>query len=169
MKWSAHDCTITVLLKAISFLSDEYQLIIAGEVYGKTDKYEKIIKELNLSSVHFFNQYIPDEEVATYFSAADVCVLPYKTATQSGVTATSFHFELPIIATNVGGLAETVVHNKTGLIVPPNDEKSLYLAIKNFFEASNLDFFKENIQIEKTKNSWSYFSKELINYALNRN
>jgi glycosyltransferase involved in cell wall biosynthesis len=158
---------LDVLLKSFNQLSDEYQLIIAGEVYGKTEKYDQLIKKSSNSFIYFFNQYIPDDQVALYFSAADACVLPYKSATQSGITATSFHFEVPLIATNVGGLAETIENGKTGIIVPPNDEKALILAIEDFFKQGEVDFFKENIRNEKLKNSWSNFSKELIDFALN--
>lgn len=157
---------LDVLLKSFSSLTEDYQLIIAGEVYGNREKYDQLIQESANSAIYFFNQYIPDDEVANYFSAADVCVLPYKSATQSGITATSFHFEVPLIATNVGGLSETIEHGKTGIVVPPNDEKALFLAIIDFFESDNVDFFKENIRNEKIKNSWENFSKELINFAL---
>lgn len=157
---------LDVLLKSFSSLTEDYQLIIAGEVYGNREKYDQLIQESANSAIYFFNQYIPDDEVANYFSAADVCVLPYKSATQSGISATSFHFEVPLIATNVGGLSETIEQGKTGIIVPPNDEKALFLAIIDFFESDNVDFFKENIRNEKIKNSWENFSKELINFAL---
>ncbi len=157
---------LDVLLKSFANLPADYQLIIAGEVYGNQEKYNQLILESANSAIYFFNQYIPDDEVAFYFSAADVCVLPYKSATQSGITATSFHFEVPLIASDVGGLSETIEHRKTGVIVPPNNEKALFLALKDFFETDKAVFFKENIRNEKIKNSWENFSKDLINFAL---
>lgn len=160
---------LDVLLKSFNQLPDDYQLIIAGEVYGKTEKYNQLIMKSANTSIYFFNQYIPDDEVAIYFSAVDVCVLPYKSATQSGITATSFHFEIPLIASNVGGLAETIEHGKTGIIVPPNDEKALVLSIEDFFTQGKIEKFQENIRFEKSKNSWENFSKELIDFALKEN
>jgi glycosyltransferase involved in cell wall biosynthesis len=158
---------LDVLLKSFNQLSEDYQLIIAGEVYGKTEKYNQLIMKSANTAIYFFNQYIPDDEVAIYFSAADVCILPYKSATQSGITATSFHFEVPLIASNVGGLAEAIENGKTGIIVPPNDEKALILAIEDVFAQGKVEIFQENIRDEKSKNSWVNFSKELINFVLN--
>ena len=86
-------------------LDDSYQLIIAGEPYGSFDKYQKIIDSLpNKENIYINTNYIKDNEVNRYFSVADVCVLPYRSATQSGISAVSYHFEVPMITTNVGGL-----------------------------------------------------------------
>ena len=86
---------LDLLLKSLSMLDDSYFLLIAGDVYGSFDKYTKIIHENNLSHrIALFNHYIDDESVKYYFSAADVCMLTYKSATQSGITNISYHFEL---------------------------------------------------------------------------
>jgi glycosyltransferase involved in cell wall biosynthesis len=117
---------LDILLNTIQFLDESYLLIIAGEVYGSFEKYEIIIKEKKLDKkVKLFKRYIDDSEVANFFSAADVCVLPYRSATQSGITNISYHFDVPVISTNVGGLAETISHGRTGLIAEEVNEKAL--------------------------------------------
>ncbi len=109
---------LDLLIDAFGMLDNSYQLVIAGEAYGSFDKYDDYIsKNPNRQNIHKFIKYIADNEVNTYFSAADVCILPYKEATQSGITGISYHFETPMIATDVGGLQEFIRHNKTGLIV----------------------------------------------------
>ena len=146
-------------------LSEEYELIVAGEVYGSFDKYEQIIDEAGLKQrIHLFNQYIPDSEVTNYFSAAEVCILPYKGATQSGITAIAHHFDLPIIATDVGGLKETVQHEKTGLIIQP-DSSELREAITLIFKENRISEFRKNIQEYKNENSWPNFAKKVLEFS----
>ena len=156
---------LDILLNALVDLPEEYSLIVAGEIYGSFDKYQEIIDANNLSErVHLFNQYIPDDEVTTYFSAADVCILPYKGATQSGITAIAHHFDLPIIATDVGGLKETIQHEKTGLVIQPN-ASSLSEAVVNIFSEERLQRFSRNIEAYKNENSWENFAKKLIDFS----
>jgi len=80
------------------------------------------------------NRYVPNEEVGAYFAAADVVVLPYVSATQSGVVQMAFGFGVPVITTQVGGLAEAVAHERTGLLVPPQDAVALAATIMRFFQ-----------------------------------
>ncbi len=158
---------LDILLEAMKKLSDEYELIVAGEIYGSFEKYQAIIDANKLQEkVHLFNQYIPDDEVATYFSAADVCILPYKGATQSGITAIAHHFDLPIIATDVGGLKETIQHEKTGLMIQP-DASELKNAIELIFEDERLESFSKNISAYKAKNSWENFAQKVIEFSDN--
>ena len=157
---------LDLLIDAFSELNDEYQLVIAGEVYSNLQKYENQITESKAKNrIFFFNQYIPDSEVQNYFSAADVCVLPYRTATQSGITATSFHFELPIIATNVGGLKEIIGKSELGLIVEEPNSILLKDAICCYFENNMKEKFQINIRKEKESNTWSEFAKSLISFS----
>lgn len=156
---------LDVLLKAMEFLDDSYFLVVAGETYGSFEKYDEIIKGLKLENkISIFNQYIDDSEVKNYFSAADVCVLPYKSATQSGITNISYHFELPIVATNVGGLAETVIHEKTGLIVNNVSEKEIAIAISSFFNEYDSVEFSNEIKRVNEQNSWENFASGLVEF-----
>jgi len=104
--------------------------------------------------VRMINRYVPNEEMDLYFSAADVVVLPYLQATQSGVVQIAFGFEVPVITTNVGGLPETVRDGDLGLVVPPNDEQLLAGAIDRFFRQNLGPRFRENICAERDIFSW---------------
>lgn len=157
---------LDVLLTAFSALSDDYQLVIAGECYGSFEKYEAQMDELRIKDrVQVSNRYIPDHEVATFFSAADVCILPYKSATQSGITAISHHFCVPLIATNVGGLKETIEEGKNGTIVAEPKPELFVAAIENYFKNDNQQRFSENIRINNKENSWLEFSKKIIEFS----
>ena len=156
---------LDLLLKSLKQLDDSYFLIVAGEVYGSFDKYDEIIKEFGLENkIALYNQYIDDSEAKNYFSAADVCILPYKSATQSGITNISYHFELPIIATNVGGLAETIVHGKTGVIVDEVSEKALAVAIRSYFQNHDSSLFSNEIRISNEENNWQNFAFRLFEF-----
>jgi len=97
---------------------------------------------------------VPNEEVSMYFSAADLLVLPYRSATQSGIIQIAYNFDRPVIATNVGGLPEVVIHGRTGLIVPPDDPVALARAVEEFFRSGKMDEFTKNVREEKKKYSW---------------
>jgi glycosyltransferase involved in cell wall biosynthesis len=157
---------LDILLNTIQFLDESYILLIAGEVYGSFEKYENIIKDKKLDKkVKLYNRYIDDSEVTNFFSAADVCVLPYRSATQSGITNISYHFEVPVISTNVGGLAETISHGRTGLIAEEVNEKSLLKQIKNFYEIYNPNEFAQNIQQYNKENSWENFVSKILEFS----
>jgi glycosyltransferase involved in cell wall biosynthesis len=157
---------LDLLIDSFSMLNDDYQLVIAGEVYSNLLQYENQIRESGASNrIFLFNKYIPDNEVKYFFSAADLCVLPYRTATQSGITATSFHFEIPIIATNVGGLKEIVGHEKKGLIVEEPNAELITNAIKEYFQNDLKEKFKANIREEKKLNTWDSFAESVVNFG----
>lgn len=154
------------LIKAMSILSDDYQLVIAGEVYGDAAQYDELIASTGKSeSIYFFNQYIADDEVNLYFSAADLCVLPYRTATQSGITAISHYFDVPVLATNVGGLKETIEHKKTGFIIEKSDPTQLAEGINSFFNETDPQELKLSIQQLKKERSWETFTSELLLFS----
>ena len=157
-----------MLLKAFHLLPSGYQLVIAGEVYADGELYADLIAQSSgKDSIHFFNQYIPDSAVSDYFSAADVCVLPYRSATQSGITATALHFEVPLIVTNVGGLSEAVKGGELGYVVNEPDPIQLKVGIETYFENTNQNQYIDAIQREKKQNSWSNFAAQLIGFAQN--
>ncbi|MDU1891013.1 MAG: glycosyltransferase [Dysgonomonas sp.] len=149
---------LDLLIDAFGKLDDSYQLIIAGESYGSFDKYNAQISLSPLKdNIAVFEQYIPDEMVTTLFSAADMLVLPYRSATQSGVVALAYQLELPMIATNVGALGSTIKESETGLVIDNVDAKDIANAIKEYFGDSKLELYKENLKKEKTRLSWNNF------------
>jgi glycosyltransferase involved in cell wall biosynthesis len=157
---------LDLLIQAMDLLDDAYQLLIAGEVYGSFDKYQELIDNSTANSrIALYNQYIADNEVSDYFSAADVCVLPYKSATQSGITSIANHYNLPIIATNVGGLKETIHHQKTGLIVDKPEIREIAATIKTYFYGNFKADFAAEIEKEKLENSWENFVAKIIAFS----
>lgn len=154
---------LDLLIRALPNINDNVELIVAGEFYESEKDYKKIIKELGLESrVHFFSDFIPQHQVNLFFSAADIVVQPYRTATQSGVAQVAYHFNKPIVVTNVGGLPEIVPHKKVGYVV---DVSSLAIAqaINEFYQENLEAFFIENVIKEKKKYSWSNMAKQIIN------
>jgi len=131
------------------------KLIVAGEFYTSSEKYLKIIREKNLGEhVILRTDFIPDHEVADYFGAADMVVQPYKSATQSGVTQIAFHYNKPMLVTDVGGLGEIIPHGKVGYVVDPGPE-AITEAIFDFYSNDRNDYFTANVISEKEKFSWN--------------
>ena len=158
---------LDILIKAFGMLpTDEYQLIIAGEPYGSFDKYQKLIDRLpQEKKVHMSLKYIKDSEVKDYFSAADVAVLPYRSATQSGISSVAYHFEIPMIVTDVGGLKETIGDRGTGLVSPEGTPEAICKEILRFFSnpAINQECIR-NIRLEKDRLSWKTFAVKLEDF-----
>lgn len=131
------------------------RLIVAGEFYCDPKPYLDIIAKHNLEDqVVMVNDFIPDSRVVDYFCAADLVVQPYKSATQSGVTQIAYHFNKPMIITDVGGLAEFVPHEKAGYVVEPVPGE-ISAAILRFYEEGKEREFSANAATEKLKYSWS--------------
>jgi len=130
------------------------RLLVAGEFYCDPKPYMEIISRHHLEDlVIMSNDFIPDSRVADYFCAADLVVQPYKSATQSGVTQIAYHFNKPMIITNVGGLAEFVPHEKVGYVVEPAPGE-ISKAILRFYEEGKEAAFSANAAAGKTKYSW---------------
>ena len=130
------------------------KLLVAGEYYSSPQKYEQIIRENNLEDhVVLHTRFIDDAEVPFYFGAADLIVQPYKSATQSGVTQIAYHFEKPILVTDVGGLGEIVPDGKVGYTVSP-DPADITRAILDFLENRRSSEFIQHIKTEKSRFSW---------------
>jgi len=135
------------------------RLLIAGEFYEQEEGYREQIKNLGLTEkVIIRNEFIPDADLRLYFGAADLIVQPYKTATQSGVTQVAFHFEKPMLVTNVGGLGEIVHDHKMGYAVHPNAE-SIAEAIIDYYENDRQEDYTQYLILEKEKYSWSILTK----------
>jgi glycosyltransferase involved in cell wall biosynthesis len=137
------------------------QLIVAGEFYQNKDVYLDQINQKGISSqVRIIDDFIPDDMVRYYCCAADVIVQPYKKATQSGVTPLAYHFEVPMIVTNVGGLPEMVKDGESGLVCEPNSQ-SIAEHISEFFN-KGVDYFLPGLKAEKEKFSWSSFVSSIM-------
>lgn len=131
------------------------KLIVAGEFYSDPKPYMDQIAELGIADrLVLCTDFIPDSEVNRYFSAADIVAQPYKTATQSGVTQIAFHFEKPMLVTNVGGLAEMIHHEKIGYVVEP-EAKQIADALLSYYDNANEREFTENVKVEKQNYAWS--------------
>jgi len=134
------------------------KLLIVGEFYDKPDGYLEQIKSLGLNdSVKVVQKFVPNEDVGIYYSVADIVVLPYLSATQSGVLNIAYGFHKPVIVTDVGGLAEDVIENETGYIVKPNIPVEISNAVQKFYKDKNNIDFKTNIQNKLKENLFNKF------------
>ena len=157
---------LDILLEAFGMLPEEYQLIIAGEPYGSFDKYQQIIDRLPGKDRIFMDlRYIKDSEVTDYFSAADLAVLPYRSATQSGISSVSYHFEVPMVVTDVGGLKETIGDRGTGLVAPDGTPEAICNEVLRYFSdpAISQECIR-CIRIEKDRLSWKGFADNLLGF-----
>lgn len=154
---------LDLLIRAMYDLSDDYHLIIAGETYEDYSHYQKMISDMKLDSrVTQMVRYINDNEVPKLFSAADVCILPYKSATQSGIVGIAYHFDLPIIATKVGGLEEMIGNYQTGIMTERADHDSLKNAIHKYFNENKIEEYRSNIAKYKKIASWESMASSII-------
>ena len=132
------------------------KLFIVGEFFeNNREEYLDLINSTKCEdSIRLYDGYTPDKEVEKFFAACDVVVLPYESATQSGIVQIAYGFEKPVIATNVGGLPEVVLDGKTGFIVPPSDSDALTYAIIRFFKSNDTEVFINHICEEAYRFSW---------------
>jgi len=153
---------LDILLESLALLPEEYHLVVAGEPYTNFEKYTKIIQNKNLKErVSMFIRFIAEQEVPLFFSSADVCVLPYKSATQSGIVGIAYNFDLPVIASSAGGLAEMITPFGSGLVVENCTPENLSRAILNFFSMERSDFLTGIYKYKEIAN-WDYFAKKII-------
>ena len=155
---------LDVFLNAISYLNvdigNKINVIVAGECYDKNINYKKISKN-SISKIYWYEKYIPDSEVNLYFSASDYVVLPYKTASQSGIIPMAYHYNLPVIISDLDSLLDNVIVNKTGFSFKNKDYKDLSKLITNIInDNSTYDF--TNINEYKKKFTTKRFVNELI-------
>lgn len=149
---------LDLLLKTMPLIDESLHLIVAGEVYGEFQKYQKIIDNNQLNDrVHLHLKYIPDSEVKYYFSIAEAVVLPYKSATQSGIIAVAKHFHIPVVTTDVGGLSEFIKHPSEGYVVQNNSPEDIAQGIKKLISSKS-----EGKYEVREDNSWEQFAKELL-------
>ncbi|MDP7027349.1 MAG: glycosyltransferase [Candidatus Marinimicrobia bacterium] len=150
-----------ILLNAIAELKDsglDFHLLAGGECYGSDEKYTQLISNLGISDyITWHNKYIPDSEVSNYFSAADVVALPYRTASQSGVTQIAYSYDLPVIVTKVGGLPEIVDEGQSGFTIEPENPKELANILEKNLKVGTFLEMATYIKKFKQKFSWEYF------------
>ena len=155
---------LDLLIDAMPLLGPEYQLVIAGESYGSFEKYDTQIAASGCADrIHVFNRYIDDDEVPRFFSAADVCVLPYKSATQSGITAIAMHFETPLVATPVGGLAETIEGPGIGLMTRDISAAALADTIRQLYDEDPATF-AARIREAKKSMTWDVLAEQIVSF-----
>ena len=157
---------LDILLEAFGLLPEDYQLIIAGEPYGSFEAYQQIIDRLSgKDRIYKRLTYIKDSEVTDYFSAADLAVLPYRTATQSGISSVSYHFEVPMVVTDTGGLKETIGDRGTGLVASECTPEAVCREIEKYFgDPSVRKECIKNIRLEKERLSWKGFAEKLVDF-----
>ena len=138
------------------------KLLVAGEYYSSSEPYLKLINDNHLEEfIELRTDFIPDDEVNLYFSAADMVVQPYKSATQSGVTQIGYHFNKPMLVTNVGGLSEIIPDGKIGYVVEPKSHE-IANALVDFYNNDRIAKFETNIIEEKKKFSWSNMANAFL-------
>ena len=156
---------LDVLLEAMPRISRETgaHLYVLGEFYSGREKTSRQIESLGIGpQVTLRDAYVPDEEVGLYFSAVDAIVLPYRSATQSGIVPIAYQLERPVLCTDVGGLAEIVLDGETGLVVPPEDPDSLASAVKRFYDEGLEERCVARIQVEKRRYSWERMANAVV-------
>ncbi len=159
---------LDILIDAMRYLQTtnnfNIKLLIAGEFYENQEKYIEQIQSLTIpSNIILHNNFVPNNQVQNYLCAADFVIQPYKNATQSGVTPLAYHFNKPMLVTNVGGLPQMVPHLKTGIVVEPNVQ-SIANAIEELYNKGE-NYFLPNIIEEKKKYSWKNFTQTLLTIA----
>ena len=146
------------IINALPKITDQIKdakLYIVGDFDGDKDQYLQLIKEKNVEdNICIYDGYIPDNEVEKFFAASDLVVLPYESATQSGIVQIAYGFRKPVVVTNVGGLPEVVDNEKTGYVVEAFNDEQLAEAVIRFFKEDRAEEFETNVANEEYKYSW---------------
>ena len=146
--------------------SNNVKLLIAGEFYDDGKPYTDKIKELGLeNNIILLSDFLPDEKVRYFFSACDALVLPYTDATQSGIVQIAYYYDKPAVVTDVGGLSEVVIKDKTGIIINPGDVNAIAEAVNRFYIENLEEKFSGNVKTEKLKYSWEVFVRNIMSMA----
>jgi glycosyltransferase involved in cell wall biosynthesis len=158
---------LDLLLEAVAKLKEQRQqikVLVAGEFYEDREQYDELIRQWNINDQMILKtDFIPDSEVKYYLCAADAVVQPYRNATQSGVTPLAYHFEVPMIVTNVGGLPALVPHNKAGLVCEPNAEAIAQTMLA--MQQQGTTHFIPGLQEEKKKYAWNNITAAILSLA----
>lgn len=134
---------------------DGVRVLIVGDVYGETMPYRQRIAASGAADViELIDRFVADDQVEDYFLACDLVVLPYVSATQSGIVQIAYNYDRPVVTTDVGGLPEVVLDGKTGFVVPPRDPDALAGAVVRFFDENRAEAFAAGVAAEKARYSW---------------
>ena len=156
---------LDLLIEAMSKLDESYQLLIAGECYGNYDKYQILIEASPACKrIYSYNRYIADNEIPVFFSAADALILPYRSATQSGVVSIAYHYNLPMLSTPVGDFQHSIADPGTGIVVPEISSQAIAQGIKDLLSPEKLLIIADNIEKEKAVLSWESLTKKLLHF-----
>ena len=162
---------LDLLIKAFAderFRKLSVKLLIAGEFYVDAKPYLDLIDKLQLKNdIVLRTEFIENNEIVNYFCSSDIVAQPYKDATQSGVTQIAYHFDKPMLTTNVGGLSEMVPDGKVGYVVAP-DVNEITKALLRFFNESKEDEFSANAAVEKKRFSWEILLERIDSVAFGR-
>lgn len=140
----------------------DLQLMVVGEFWEGRESYDEEIARCGIGdSVTIVDRYVPNEEVATYFTAADLVVLPYVSASASGIIQISYGFNKPVVTTDVGDLSAVVEEGRTGYLVPPADPDALAKAIISFFTSGRAEDFSCNIENYRSRFSWDRLTERI--------
>ena len=146
---------LDIALRAWTELRSDVLLLAAGEAWWNlADEYQALASK----NVRLEFRYIPDAEIATYFSACDVVIAPYRAEAQSGVALTAFHFARPVIATRVGGLPE-IIDDTNGMLIEPEDPHDLARAVDEFFTKRDRKSMEERAAECARRYSWAEYAK----------
>ncbi len=144
----------------------DVHLLIAGEVWGDAKPYHELISCLGMTaSVTLVERYIPNEEVARYFAASDLVVIPYVSATQSGIVQLAYGFDKPVVVSRVGGLPEVVEEGVTGYLVPPKDSASISSAVLDFYQHGREARMSEAVRQKRAVFSWERLCRTIEDLA----
>jgi D-inositol-3-phosphate glycosyltransferase len=149
---------LDILLRAMSRIIKETGagLIVGGEFYSGRKETLQLVSELGLEKdVYFVDGYVPNEDVGLYISASRVVVLPYRSATQSGIVQVAYQLDCPVIATDVGGLGEMIRHGETGFLVPPEDPAAVAAAVCRYLKEGLEGPMREAVRKEKGRFTWA--------------
>jgi len=159
---------LDILIEATSILNglrSDFEVLAVGESYEDSEPLLTSISNFKIEKIfRWVNKFIADDEISDYFSACDIVVLPYRSASQSGIVQIAYHFNKPVIVTNVGGLPEIVDKGKSGDIVEPENPNKLADIISLYLDEKKLDNMSNYINSFKNKFSWNSFTEKMIDF-----
>lgn len=154
--------TLIKAMPAILQNDPDVQLAIVGEFYQDRKRYDDLIDSLHVrDSIILHEGYVGGDDVGRWFAAADVAILPYKSATQSGIIPIAYALTMPVITTNVGGLPEVVSEGKTGFTVPPDDPPALAQSVQRYFAMGGRPVFETHVAAGAFAFSWEAMVEKL--------